>query len=455
MKAWNPKTGPVNGPKYLFLADMIEHDVAQGRLMPGDRLPPQRDIAEMFGVTVATVTKGIAEAARRGLVDARKGSGTYVVDRVAQPDFGQALSINLGLNILPSAIVDDLLSRSLTDVSQRAADPGCFAYASYQAHDAAMVASRVWLEKQGIPLGEDALPCHGVQQGLDAALAAFLPAGRQIVLCEAYTYTGILRAARHHGASAHGVSLDSEGMCPDALEEALRETGAAIVVVTPTVQNPTGRSMSTARRKAIARICRKHSVVLIEDAINMPLAGGEHEPICVHAPDNTVLLTGYSKCTAPGVRLAFASVPDRARARFHEALVATGWLAPRIFPELVAEMANSGALDECLVRHRAEARERQHLVTRHLGKANENLLPSYHCWIDLPDSMPNDRLLEAANADGVKITVSDHFCCENISPPRAIRISLGAEGQRSQVEAGIVRLSKVLKETGRMSDPII
>src|SRR5690606_2136243 len=141
--------------------DMIEHDVAQGRLTPGDRLPPQRDIAEIFGVTVATVTKGIAEAARRGLVEARKGSGTYVTPPAAPRDVAQNLGINLGLNILPSGIVDDLLLQATVDVARRAADPGCFAYASYQSEDAAMMACRAWLEKQGIPLGSGALPCHG------------------------------------------------------------------------------------------------------------------------------------------------------------------------------------------------------------------------------------------------------------------------------------------------------
>ncbi len=63
---------------YLGLADAIMADVERGALKSGDRLPTHRDLAEALGVTVGTVTRGYAEAARRGLVRGEVGRGTVV-----------------------------------------------------------------------------------------------------------------------------------------------------------------------------------------------------------------------------------------------------------------------------------------------------------------------------------------------------------------------------------------
>ena len=61
-------------PKYLGLVQALETGVRQGALASGAQLPPQRELAALFDTTVATVTKAVAEAARRGIVSARSGS---------------------------------------------------------------------------------------------------------------------------------------------------------------------------------------------------------------------------------------------------------------------------------------------------------------------------------------------------------------------------------------------
>jgi DNA-binding transcriptional MocR family regulator len=88
---------------YLGLADAIMADVERGALKPGDRLPTHRDLADTLGVTVGTVTRGYAEAARRGLVRGEVGRGTVVAlgQDAAAPwwggDASQPEHIDLGL----------------------------------------------------------------------------------------------------------------------------------------------------------------------------------------------------------------------------------------------------------------------------------------------------------------------------------------------------------------------
>ena len=105
MTIWNPdieETGPV----YLAITRALESDIAEGRLTPGDRLPPHRELAGRLGVNVGTVSRAYAEARRRGLVQGEVGRGTYVTRPSVSPLATAAAStgagpIDLSVNVPP------------------------------------------------------------------------------------------------------------------------------------------------------------------------------------------------------------------------------------------------------------------------------------------------------------------------------------------------------------------
>ena len=74
---WLPEIEKRVGPRYLAIADALGEDTARGRLKAGTRLPTHRELADQLGVTVGTVTRAYAEAARRGLVSGEVGRGTF------------------------------------------------------------------------------------------------------------------------------------------------------------------------------------------------------------------------------------------------------------------------------------------------------------------------------------------------------------------------------------------
>src|SRR5580698_2104252 len=78
MKAWTPSLGSREGPRYLAIAEAISSDIAAGRLAPGDRLPPQRDLAQRLSLDFTTVARGYVEASKRGVVESIVGRGTFV-----------------------------------------------------------------------------------------------------------------------------------------------------------------------------------------------------------------------------------------------------------------------------------------------------------------------------------------------------------------------------------------
>jgi GntR family transcriptional regulator len=78
------------GPLYLQLQRRLAQAVAEGRLKPGDSLPPERDMAAMTGLSRVTVRKAVQALVAEGLLTQRRGSGTFVAPRVERLE--QALS---------------------------------------------------------------------------------------------------------------------------------------------------------------------------------------------------------------------------------------------------------------------------------------------------------------------------------------------------------------------------
>lgn len=65
---------------YLQVADQLRKLIRQGALAPGERLPPERDLAEKFGVARPTIREAMIALEIAGLVQIRSGSGAYVLD---------------------------------------------------------------------------------------------------------------------------------------------------------------------------------------------------------------------------------------------------------------------------------------------------------------------------------------------------------------------------------------
>ena len=119
----------------------------------------------------------------------------------------------------------------------------------------------MWVATRGITTAPDrVLVCGGAQQALTAVLSAHCEPG-DVVLTESLTYPGFLAAARLLRLRVVGVSMDREGLLPDALALACKTHRPKVLLATPTLQNPTGTVMPLARRRRIASVLRDRALV--------------------------------------------------------------------------------------------------------------------------------------------------------------------------------------------------
>ncbi|MFE3796848.1 GntR family transcriptional regulator [Nocardia tengchongensis] len=72
-------------PKYLQIVGYLTDQIVRGDLPPGAAVPSERDLAVNFGVARPTAQKALQELGRRGFVESRRGSGTYVLAQQAAP----------------------------------------------------------------------------------------------------------------------------------------------------------------------------------------------------------------------------------------------------------------------------------------------------------------------------------------------------------------------------------
>ena len=81
MADWRPDLSQSDKPRYLAIADAIADDIAAGKLLIGDRLPPQRKLAKRLDIDFTTAARGYVEARKRGLIESKVGQGTFVRDK--------------------------------------------------------------------------------------------------------------------------------------------------------------------------------------------------------------------------------------------------------------------------------------------------------------------------------------------------------------------------------------
>ncbi len=456
---WTPTIPEGEAPLYERLVTALRADIASGELAAGVRLPPQRDLAYRLSVGLGTVTRAYVEAEKAGLVSAHVGRGSFVNAPAEHRPYERAGPINLAQNIAPSGPASARIAEVLARARRRPDLLEHLAYAPAAGHETQRRAGATWLARTGGFQGADwrrIICCGGAQQGLAFATATVARRG-DTVLCEASTYGGVKALAAHGGWRLKGVALDEEGLDPDALEAAIRETGARVLSTIPTLQNPTGRIMSLARREAIVAIARKHDLTIIEDDVYGAYVTGAPPPFALLAPERTFHVTSVSKTLGPGLRTGFLVAPTaEAFDRVLEGVRAMTY-APSGFGALVAtQWIEDGVADLIVAEVRAEAAARLAIAREILGGAIETPHSdgAPHVWLPMGE-LEAERLSGRALRGGAEVTAPD---APGVEPglESGVRVCLGAVADHQTLRRGLEIVAGALSsEVGERSRAVI
>ena len=441
-RTWVRPFAEGSGPLYLQIAQQVRDAVDDGVLQPGDRLPPQRDLAQLMGVDLTTVTRAYAELRQSDLLDAQGAGGTFI----AMSAGNSATSVDLSMNIPPPPAgvdFDDLLKQGVAQVLMRTDSDLLMSYHLGGGGKADRAAGAVWLAPMFDHVeAEQVVACPGAQAAL-AALILTLSRPGDSILTEPAVYPGLRSAAGLLNRKTIVVETDADGMLPDALEKAGRKHRARLVYLNPTLQNPTAHTMPAARRLAITQVAIRCGMHIIEDDPYWLLASDAPPPLAHYAPGNVSYIATLSKCLAPGLRMAYALVPDaQLRERFVQALRAFSLMATPLTTALATQWIHDGSAHALLAGVRSEADARQDVIRTILTGTSHPRSDGIHVWFSLPSYWTSRELAATARAQGVAVTASDAFY--DSRPPNAIRISLGSIRDRARLTNALKKLSLLL-----------
>lgn len=337
-------------PIFVQLSNQFGQLIRAGTLLPGQRLPGTRQLANLLGLNRQTIVAAYDEGMAQGWLESRAGSGTYVASHLPDlkpqplPSGDESLSENKVADGQPGyafAKADFLVRPVLTTQSGLHLDDGfpdirlapmhelSRAYRSYfrwgnpQQHFGygdtkgnLLLREQLSMhlnETRGLHTTPDnLLITRGSIMGLYLASQVLLEPGDVVVTGET-TWAGATMNFRKAGATIYTVPVDEHGIDLDRLARYCEQQPIRMVFVTPHHHYPTTVTLHPSRRVQLLQLADRYGFVLLEDDYDydfhylsrpiLPLASADRRGMVVYVGSLT-------KSVAPAFRIGYVVAPS-------------------------------------------------------------------------------------------------------------------------------------------------
>jgi 2-aminoadipate transaminase len=451
-------------PLYRQLSGYLQRLIETGDLLPGDRLPPTRELAGQLGLNRTTVSAAYELLETSGLIKGSVGRGSFVCgiperepgtlnwsraltsSQTTSPGSARPGAINFSASrpsekLFPveefRACCDEVLrSDKLRSLLQLGSPGGYEPLRSYL------------LQRSGVARAtDDILITNGCQQAVDLLRRALVRPGTKVAI-EEPVYPGLRNLFVEAGAELIGVSVTPEGMDLYGLRQAL-EAGAKVLVLTPSFQNPTGALIPAGARRMIVSMARAAGAVVIENDIYSELAySGAETPQLKSLDPNVILLGSFSKIAFPGVRCGWIIGPRPVISRVTELKQLADLHTDQLSQAFLLRFAESGRLEAHQAKMIAAGKERLRAVEQAAGKYLRDCkftVPQggMNLWVDLPEGLDSGALRGLAQQAGVDYLPGRYF---SVTRPLDSGLRLSFAGlEPAEIRRGVEILGGVIQ----------
>jgi len=452
MTNWLPRPGTLKRPVYQALVAHISQAVADGRLVPGTRLPTHRQLAHELAVSVQTVSRAYDELIRRGLIIGEVGRGTFVrQDRpppappfILERGGGDLIDLSI-LKPVGDPLHAERMKAALVDV---AADPPLSALFSFRPSLGQRRYREIavdWLKVCGVEAQSNQI--HVTNGATVALMVALLSATRpgDAIAAEAIGHHTLLPLCDYLGRRLVGLEIDEDGIRPEALAEAAESKKIKALFVVPSAANPTVSMVSLGRRQELVEVARKADIQIIENDAWGPLVEGRPAPFASLAPERTFYATSFTKFTLPGLRVGYLVAPNLLTSAAANRHLVTNWSATSIMAEIASRWVTNGTASELLLWQR-EALAARHAVTRAAleGVPYRQHRHSLHIWLPLPSAWREEEFVAQARLHDVAIAPGASFAVSSSVTTQAVRVSVGSTSA-TELRQGLEVLARLAR----------
>jgi DNA-binding transcriptional MocR family regulator len=473
-------------PMYRQIANHLAGQIKSRALAPGTKLPPERQLAELYRVSRTTAINAYRRLEEEGLVRTRVGSGTYVAEGPAETSvqpmpWHQFLVPPLNnplVGILRELVAMDMAEGAIslatgmpdpglypwptfqTLLSGRQLEPADLGYISTEGYYPLREALAARHSRQGAAVKpENVAIMAGSQQGLYLLAKALLSPGDYVVI-EAPTYLGALQIFQAAGARL--LTLPAGGPLPlDILEDYLVRYRPKLLYLLPTFQNPCGRVMPPTERQALLALAARHRLAIIEDDPYGELYYDQVPPPSLKAHDEhgrVIYLGTFSKIVFPGLRAGWVAGPEAVIHRLSLEKQYVDLHSNNLAQWMLWQFMIDGLFDTHLDRVRAEYRRRRNAMAqalkKHFGDRLSYVVPGggFYFWCRLADPRISCReLLTEAGRQGVNFVPGDAFYPDG-DGRRDFRLCFATKDADS-LQEGVRRLARALSVVEKSRGP--
>lgn len=302
---------------------------------------------------------------------------------------------------------------------------------------------------------DDVVTTTGSQQALDLVSKLFINPG-DVVLAEAPSYVGAIGTFRSYQAHVVHVPVDHDGLVPAALEATigrLRDEGRPIkfLYTVANFNNPSGETMTLARRHEVLEICRREHILIVEDNPYGLLYFDQPGPPAIRSldPEAVIYLGSFSKILSPGLRVGWALAPHAVREKLVLA-VESSILSPSTFNQwIVTEYLRQSDWRSQIAGYRDVYRERRDAMDTALHEHLPDLswtrpAGGFFVWLRLPSTLDSKQMLPRTVKELVAYTPGTAFFADGRGR-HEMRLSF-CYPTPDRIRTGVQRLSNVIRD---------
>lgn len=420
-------------PLYEQLYRHLLHEINEGRIKSGVRLPSRRALSRHLLISEQTVNNALDLLRAEGYLESRPRQGLYVAQLLA-----------LGSKKIQAAAPLQHDSRDVQfDFSTQGADISLFPYKIWARKIREVLYEEPQLMSKGNARGEaslrqalsdflyqyrgvhcpaeDLIIGSGVDQLLGIVGALLDP--HQGIAFEDPGYPEASRALQRAGHHSIFLPMDRQGIRAEDLET----SGASCAYLTPAHQFPTGISMPAGRRSELlywASSSKKR--YLIEDDYDSEFRYQSRPLPALQGMDRqgrTIYIGTFSRSLAPGIRVAYMGLPKELSLRYQELALRSGDAVSRFEQAALARLLDEGHYSRHLRRAGNAYQKRNEMLCQALmelpGVRLRGQEAGLHFLMEVGE-MDEEELITKAAAKGIPLQGLSAYCVKSALPPALV-----------------------------------
>lgn len=437
------------------LRETLRAAIQDGRLVAGTRLPSSRRLATDLGVSRGVVTDTYDQLAAEGYLEVRPRTAPVIAAIASRPPpSAEPTTAGWRYDLTATSPDTGLFPRRAwvraTERALRNAPDAALDYGDHRGRIELRTALAGYLGRvRGVRVDPGRIVVtQGFTQALDLVCRALARRGATGLAVESPSLPSLWATASGPGLALTGVPVDEAGIRVDAL----RTVAANAAVVTPAHQFPTGAVLSRARRLALVEWAADTGGLIVEDDYDAEFRYDRTPVGAVQGLDPArVLHVGTTaKTLAPGLRLAWASVPgdlvDEVRNR--KAVADSG--SPAIDQLALADLIVSGEYERHVARARQAYRRRRDRMVDALARqlprlAVRGAAAGLHVLLSLPSDVDDVEVARAAAEAGIGVQALSPMALAPTpsEPARGLVLGFGRLPE-ARIQPAVTMLANVL-----------